>query len=238
MRVSEQLEIVSKIARELQSRYTYIQIDVFLRAFGIVPPGNHGNFGSKWTYSEAALTGVSKELIVKIANELEIASPSGTIYSTPPANWSGVSDLKLFISHISAEKMKATRLKDCLAPFGISGFVAHEDIFPTLEWQTEIEKALNTMDAFVAIHTPKFSESIWTQQEIGVAVGRGVKIISLKMGEDPTGFISKQQALPQRGRKAEEIARELHQLLANDPRTKDKLATRSFDSGLLDDVPF
>jgi hypothetical protein len=47
------------------------------------------------------------------------------------------------------------------------------------------------MDAFLAIHTPGFKDSFWTQQEIGFAVGRGVKIISFKMGEDPTGFISK-----------------------------------------------
>ena len=62
------------------------------------------------------------------------------------------------------------------------------------------------MDAFIAIHTPGFSASFWTQQEVGFAVGRGVKIISLRMGEDPTGFISKHQALARRQRTAEEIA--------------------------------
>jgi len=64
------------------------------------------------------------------------------------------------------------------------------------------------MDAFLAIHTLGFKDSFWTQQEIGFAVGRSMKIISFKMGEDPTGFISKHQALPRRGRTAEEIARE------------------------------
>jgi hypothetical protein len=53
-----------------------------------------------------------------------------------------------------------------------------------------------------------FSNSYWTQQETGFAVGRGVKIILFKMGEDPTGFISK-QALARRQHKAEEIAAEV-----------------------------
>ena len=59
------------------------------------------------------------------------------------------------------------KLKDALKAYHISSFVAHEDIMPTLPWQIEIERALNTMDAMLAIHTKGFSESSWTQQEIG-----------------------------------------------------------------------
>jgi hypothetical protein len=58
-------------------------------------------------------------------------------------------------------------------------------------WQDEVERALFTMDALFAVHTPGFSKSVWSQQEIGFALGRGVKVISFKMGENPTGFISK-----------------------------------------------
>ena len=80
------------------------------------------------------------------------------------------------------------------------------------------------MDAFLAIHTLGFKDSFWTQQEIGFAVGRGVKIISFKMGEDPTGFISKKQALPRRNRTAEQIAREVDLLLSSDELTSSKLS--------------
>lgn len=79
------------------------------------------------------------------------------------------------------------------------------------------------MDAFIAIHTKGFSKSIWTQQEIGFALGRGVKVISFKMGEDPTGFISKRQALARQGRTAEQIAREVDRLLNEDPLTASRL---------------
>lgn len=223
MRVSEKLALIDKIGRELQSRYTYDEIAAFLAEFQITPPQNFTQ-NSKWLYSKAALSGAAEDTIIKIAAELEmpIGRATGALIE-PPLNWQRTNALRLFISRISTEKLKATRLKDCLAPFGIAGFVAHEDIHPTLEWQTEIEKALHTMDAFVSMHTPGFSQSIWTQQEIGFAVGNGTKIISLRMGENPTGFISKHQALPRGNRTAEEIVVEIDQLLAKDRRTKERL---------------
>lgn len=157
------------------------------------------------------------------------------IDSSPPVNWRDIPHFRLFVSHIATHKDKATRLKTCLVPYAIDAFVAHEDIEPTLEWQSEIEKALQTMDAFLAIHTVGFCKSIWTQQEVGYAVGRGVKIISLQMGENPTGFISKQQALARRNRTAEQIAVEIDTILSRDPMTWDKLnAPKRAESGQLD----
>ena len=99
------------------------------------------------------------------------------------------------------------------------------------------------MDAMVAVHTKGFSASFWTQQEIGFALGRGVKVISFKYGEDPTGFIGKHQALPRLRKSAEEIATEIDKLLVADLRTADRLSeaklTNSFaDYELDDDVPF
>jgi TIR domain len=161
---------------------------------------------------------------------------------TPPRNWSGTNKFRLFISHIAKHKDKATRLKECLAVYAISGFVAHEDIHPTLEWQREIERALYNMDALLAIHTMGFKDSFWTQQEIGFAVGRGAKIISFKMGEDPTGFISKNQALARRNRTAEQIALEVDAILSADPLTAEKLDAAKKSSGIGvavdDDIPF
>jgi hypothetical protein len=95
------------------------------------------------------------------------------------------------------------------------------------------------MDAFLAIHTKGFSASFWTQQEIGFAVGRGAKIISLKMGEDPTGFISKHQALPRGTRTAEEIAKEIDAILSNDNRTAERLAAaQKANAPPEDEIPF
>jgi len=181
------------------------------------------------------------DIIVNIAKELDLTLPPASGSATLPRNWQDIADFRLFISHISQHKDKATRLKRCLHPYAIDGFVAHEDIYPTLEWQQEIERALYAMNAFLAIHTPGFSQSVWTQQEIGFAVARGVKIISLKMGEDPTGFISKHQALPRRSRTAEQIAQEIDAILTTDESTREKLEAAKKIKGLIasdDAIPF
>jgi len=102
---------------------------------------------------------------------------------------------RLFISHKTEVKKETAELKEKLKLFGISGFVAHEDIRPTEEWQSEIENALFSMDAFVALMTEDFHESNWTDQEVGFAFGRGVPIISVKLGKDPYGFLGKVQAI-------------------------------------------
>lgn len=220
MKVAEKHAIIDRIGRELQSRYTYREIDAYLAEFGVSPPtGVISN--SKWVYSKAALTGVSLPVLAKIVDDLDLERVPGPSLgaSSPPANWQAEARFRLFISHVSKDKDKATRLKACLADHQINGFVAHEDIHPTLEWQAEIERALLTMDAMVAVHTPGFSASNWTQQEVGFALGRGVKVISFKLGEDPTGFISKRQALARQGRSAEDIASEIARLLRADPLT-------------------
>lgn len=241
MRIRDKLDLVDKIGRELQARYSYVEIDNFLGEFGVEPP-KEVNSNSKWIYSKAALRGASDELILRIAAELDMpVDGNAGVSIEPPTNWQNTSTFRLFISHISKDKLKATRLKECLAPYGISGFVAHEDIFPTLEWQLEIERGLWTMDGFIAVHTPGFSQSFWCQQEVGFALGSGKKIISFKMGEDPTGFISKQQALARRDRSAEDIAKEIDGLLAMDPRTRDKLASAKahlVTSTITGDIPF
>jgi len=107
----------------------------------------------------------------------------------------GNEGFRVFLTHKAEVKKQTSDLKERLRLFGISCFVAHEDIHPTKEWQTEIENALFSMDALVALMTDEFHDSLWTDQEVGCAFGRGVPIISVKLGRDPYGFIGKFQAL-------------------------------------------
>lgn len=102
---------------------------------------------------------------------------------------------RLFLSHLSADKVAVSRLKSALETFGISAFVAHEDIEPSLEWRDEIELGLKSMHALAALITPEFHGSNWTDQEIGWALGRGVIVIAVKLGQDPYGLAGKYQAI-------------------------------------------
>lgn len=107
----------------------------------------------------------------------------------------GVERFRLFLSHKASVKKKTADLKERLGLYGISAFVAHEDIQPTKAWQNEIENALFSMDAFAALLTEDFHDSDWTDQEVGFALARGVPVIAVELGCLPYGFIAKFQAL-------------------------------------------
>lgn len=109
--------------------------------------------------------------------------------------WDGDA-LRLFISHRDLHKAKANELAEALRPFGICSFVAHDAIKPMNEWQKDIENGLKTMEVMLIFLTDDFHESNWTNQEVGFALGKGVPIVCLKLGnKDPQGFIGSQQAL-------------------------------------------
>lgn len=113
-----------------------------------------------------------------------LLSKRSVSFKTEKRIW-GDNKFKVFLSHKSNDKVNAANLKEKLKIFGISCFVAHEDIQPTKQWQDEIENALFTMDAFIALMTENFHDSNWTDQEVGVAFGRGVPIVCLRLGTDP-----------------------------------------------------
>lgn len=103
---------------------------------------------------------------------------------------------RLFISHRDIYKVLVSGLADELKKYGISCFVAHENIEPLTDWPDEIEKALFSMDALLAVITNDFHEGYWTDQEVGFALGRGVPVIPLKVAQqNPQGLISQIQAL-------------------------------------------
>jgi AbiJ N-terminal domain 3/TIR domain len=104
--------------------------------------------------------------------------------------------LRLFLSHVSAHKVEVGNLKRALRIYGVSAFVAHEDIEPTLEWQSEIQLALTTAHSLAALITPDFHDSNWTDQEVGIALGRGIFVFGIRLPTAPYGFIGRLQGLP------------------------------------------
>jgi hypothetical protein len=129
------------------------------------------------------------------------------------------SHLRLFISHVSAHKVAVSKLKDELEIYGISGFVAHEAIQPSLHWQSEIELALRSMHALLALITPDFHPSDWTDQEIGWALGRGVLVVPVRLGADPYGFIGKVQGISGDLEQPQSLAISIFKTLLANPQT-------------------
>lgn len=223
------------LAAALDARYSMPDIDTYFAALGISTANVDWEFtDTNRAYAKAVLKRVSEGQLLIIADELDIpVNGIAAKLQEPPVLWRGTTKFRLFISHISKDKETANRLKSALVPYSIDGFVAHEDIKPTLEWLDEVERALRTMDAMIAVHTLGFSESVWTQQEIGYALGLGKKVISFAYGEVPKGFDARYQALPRGTHKAEVIAGKIEELLMADERTK-KLLIDAQDA----DIPF
>jgi len=145
--------------------------------------------------------------------------------------WGDAEFLRLFITHKADDKALASEIKTACLALGISCFVAHEDIEPTAEWVSEIERALRSMDALLALLTPVFHDRDWTDQELGVAMGRAVPVITVRLGRDPYGFIGRYQAIAGSGYPGAYLGQEifdtlLHHVSATQQRIQTALVAR------------
>ncbi len=139
-----------------------------------------------------------------------------------PAFWTP-GQFRLFLSHVSQFKQRTAALRDALAKFHISGFVAHDTIEPGELWQREIEAALRSMDAMVAVLTPEFPNSKWTDQEVGWALGGGVYVLPVRRGLDPYGFIAAVQGIQGTDKKVGAVANEIFVALLKQKLTRYRL---------------
>lgn len=235
MKPLEKIKLVDDIGRELQSKMTFSEIDSYFQSYGI--PTNHTpSFHSKYVYVKEVLPKINDEIIIEIANELNIEHNYQSklpVFKDNSTSFWKIGHFKLFISHLSSFKHKTGILKSELEKFGISGFVAHEDIEPTKEWQEEIEKGLFSMDAMCALLMPGFKESNWTDQEVGIAIGRGILVIPIRKELDPYGFIGKYQGFQSVGKKIHEVAEAIFEILTKNPKTRNNMINCLIDLFLL-----
>jgi len=114
--------------------------------------------------------------------------------------------VRLFLSHSAAHKEFVGRIADELAIVGIHGFVAHDTMTVSKPWAMQIEHALRSMQAFVAIVHPEFNPSAWCHQEVGWALGRRVPRFVVRMGADPAGFVGMDQWPSEASSTAKQVA--------------------------------
>lgn len=132
---------------------------------------------------------------------------------------------RMFISHITSRKKQASNLKNALEEYGISSFVAHEDINPTKEWQKKIQRALNSMDCMSAMLYDGFHQSNWCDQEVGIALGRNITVLPLLPASDPYGFLGEYQGIKIKGMYPEALAKDIFKILCDNTNTRSKYLT-------------
>jgi len=87
--------------------------------------------------------------------------------------------LEVFSSYHHEDRVLAGRIKEKLEATGFTAFLAHGDIEVAAEWRAEILKHLDSCLGLVAVVTEKFAVSPWTNQEVGIAIGKGKPIVSM-----------------------------------------------------------
>ncbi len=194
-------EIAARLANE-----EWPLVDVTLKQFDLPWTDNWG--GSRYAYILEMIEKASDEQLIDLAQHVGFQLKDVTPPRVEPPFWrKGM--FRLFVSHLASERAFAAELQEALLYYGISGFIAHNDIEPTQEWQTQIETALATCEALVALLHEDFHASKWTDQEIGFAMGRGVPVFSVRFGQDPYGFIGRFQAFNGGRKSAASLAGEL-----------------------------
>lgn len=214
------VKLISKLNTVIQDRMDENEIFEYLKAAGCK---HNGSFSYDMTLDENIrwiLNKSSNEKLLEIADELEVDRES--IRKTESNLWQP-GYFRLFLSHVSDFKIHVAQLQRELRYYGISSFVAHEDIKPTTEWAIELENSLLSMDALAAILTDGFDKSRWTDHEVGAAIGRQLLIIPLKRDLVPYGFMGKVQALPVSGKPPSLIAKEIFNILISHSKTRLKI---------------
>jgi nucleoside 2-deoxyribosyltransferase len=217
---SDRATYKKEIAQRL-SQQSWTEIDLVLNEFGAATTDEWPG-GDRFAYVVEMLKGITDTVVRQLAVHLNIETGEDSILD-PPGFWVD-NQLRVFISHLAKNKVFASELQAELAKFGICSFVAHEDIEPDSLWQAEIEKALLTCDALVALLHNNFSDSLWTEQEVGYALGRGVPVFSVQFDISPYGLFGKKQAFNGKNKEISAIALELFEAYRKHPKTQEKLS--------------
>jgi TIR domain len=198
---SARLNIVDRVlaafdGRQTGTAWSESRINMVLNGFGIgevfldpLDPQYDDDFFDR---VRRRLQDADDETLVEISNYLHLPSaPDGQAVDASGL-W-GVGLVRVFLSHSAKHKGLVAEVAEALRIHGLHGFVAHDSIEVSREWQTEIERALRTAEVFVGLIHPEFVESSWTNQEVGWAYGRGLPSFMIRLGADPRGFPGKNQ---------------------------------------------
>ncbi len=217
---SQRINLLKEIAHRLSSE-DWPLVVATLKQYGL--PYLDQWSGTKDSYILHNAADATDKVLIDLADHLGFHFEKSASAIPSPSCWKD-GMFRVFISHLAVERAFAADLQKELCRYGIYCFVAHKDIEPTKAWQDEIEAALQTCDALIALLHPNFHASNWTDQEIGYAMGRGIPTFAVRFGQDPYGFLARFQAFNGLGKQVGELAGELFGALMKHPSTRCQIA--------------
>ncbi len=196
------------------------RMNVILSSYDLLtmPTDTYGTFDPSDALRQS-VQDASDEVLIGIAEYFDLPIPGDVMGTAITAVGLWKPDVvRVFLSHLATHKEFASQVSERLEPYGIQGFVAHTHIEITAVWQTEIERALNSTEVLVGLLHAGFCESSWSQQEVGWALGRGIPVKMIRLGEDPKGFSARHQWRPCGPEDSKAVAMEVVRLLNTEPR--------------------
>jgi len=186
MKPGERIRLIKEAVASITSR-PWPEVQLTFEEFG-VPTYNRDQYEDApddLTYCTQQLQRSDDDALTAIHEFLlgEDAAPSPRPALDGESLW-GTEPARAFLSHIYERRHFVGAVKEALKPFGVAGFVAHDDINPSRDWRNSIKAALDTCDIFVPFLDEGFHVSQWCDQEVGWALCRGVPILPIR----PQGF--------------------------------------------------
>jgi hypothetical protein len=221
----ERIELKKSVAASL-GQQEWSDMDLILDEFGF--PISDSWEGDRSSYVMSMLYRADDEALAQLhsylrPSSLPPASPQPDAFDDPANPWSGTG-FRLFLSHVTSHAEHAGALRQELARRSVDAFVAHDSISPTEDWKNVILYALSTCDACLALLTPGFKESNWTDQEVGYCIARGLLVIPLEFGVTPYGFLGTHQSLKVRpGQSQIDLALSVSELLVRKPQSTEAM---------------
>lgn len=196
----ERLQLKRRLLDTLAGRdgataWALTDTNMLLAEFGLPPIGEIGPWDDVAERLGERFTGLSDTTLTRMGAavfDLPESDVARAAVHDPTGLWTD-GMVRLFITHSAIHKGFAHKVAERLGTAGVHGFVAHDSVEVTAEWQTVIERALNTCDALAALVHPEANGSVWCQQEIGWAMGRGIPHFLIRIPTVPTGFPARTQ---------------------------------------------
>jgi hypothetical protein len=142
---------------------------------------------------------------------------------TTDPNWP-INGLRLFVSHSAEVRGTLEQLKAEFGYLRVNFFLAHDNIQGGEEWRAALLCALKSMDALASIHSAGFTQSPWTNQEVGFALAREVPIVPILNGEVPSGFLAQIQGFSWQAGQEAQVARSIFERLNQHEALQPKLS--------------
>jgi hypothetical protein len=209
----ERVRMIRQMVAEIDDdrEWSVTDLDILLQQFGLGTL-ELDNWASRTAEFARAVGEASDDALREVyAIVMAIEPDDVTAAVAVPSDhglWQG-GQLRLFLSHSALHKDFVGAISRELAVVGVHGFVAHDTMEVEKPWQSQIEIALRTAEAFVGLVHPAFNDSPWCQQEVGWAKGRGLPEYFVRIVANPVAFAAATQWPSGFDRSAKEIANDI-----------------------------